>query len=55
MGGADRDPEAGRDLRQGVMSAQVHQADQGTLVRRELQRRSPSRVTMSMVTHSTRA
>ncbi len=35
-GGADGDAEAGRELGEGVVSAQVHQADQRTLVRREL-------------------
>lgn len=55
VGGSDGDTEPGRELGERVVPAQVRQADQGTLVWRELQWRSPSRVTMSMVTHSTRA
>lgn len=51
--GADGDAEPGSELGESVVPPQAHQAGQGTLVRRE--RRSPSRVTMSMVTHSTRA
>lgn len=33
---ADGEAEAGGDLREGVMSTQVHQADRGPPVRREL-------------------
>jgi hypothetical protein len=36
VSGADGNAEAGRELGEGVVAAQVHQADQGTLVRREL-------------------
>lgn len=36
MGGADGNTEAGRELGEGVVPPQIHQADQGTLVRREL-------------------
>lgn len=31
VGGADADPEAGSDLREGFVLAQVHQHDQGPL------------------------
>lgn len=31
VGGADADPEAGSDLREGFMLAQIHQHDQGPL------------------------
>jgi hypothetical protein len=34
--GANRDAEPGGDLLEGLVLAQVHQSDQGTLVRREL-------------------
>ncbi|GAA3918865.1 hypothetical protein GCM10023084_81580 [Streptomyces lacrimifluminis] len=36
VGGADGDAEARGDLREGIMFTEVKQADQGTLVRREL-------------------
>jgi hypothetical protein len=36
VGGADGDAEPGSELGEGVVPAQVHQADQGTLVRWEL-------------------
>jgi hypothetical protein len=35
VGGADGDAEGGGELGESVVSAQVHQTDQGTLVRRE--------------------
>lgn len=55
VGGPDGYAEAGGDLRERVVPAQVDQADEGALVGRELERRPPSRVTMSIDTHSTRA
>lgn len=55
VGGADRDSETGRDLCKGVAPSQVHQADQGMLCGGSLQRRSPSRATLSTMTHSTGA
>lgn len=55
VGGADRDAEPGRYLGQGVVLAQVQKTDKRALGGKSLQRRSPSRVTMSMVTHSTSA
>ncbi|GAA2270912.1 hypothetical protein GCM10010415_41820 [Streptomyces atrovirens] len=53
--GADGYAEARGDLHEGVMPPEVDQSDESTPCGGSLQRRSLSRVTMSMVTHSTRA
>jgi hypothetical protein len=53
VGGGLADPEPGSDLRQGGVLAQGHSATIARWHGRSLQRRSPSRVTMSMATRST--
>lgn len=55
MGGPDGYPEASRDPGEGVVASQVHRATSARRCGGSLHRRSPSRVTMSIVTHSTRA
>jgi hypothetical protein len=42
MGGTDGDAEPGSELGERVMTTQVHQTDQNTLVRRELAAAVPS-------------
>jgi hypothetical protein len=53
--GTDGYRQPGHDPGEGVVAARVHLSDKRTLVRRELAAAAPSRVTMSMVTQSTRA
>jgi hypothetical protein len=55
VGGADGYAEAGGDLHERVVAAKVDQAHEARWWGGSLQRQSPSRVTMSMDTHSTRA
>ncbi|BCL32127.1 hypothetical protein GCM10017557_69860 [Streptomyces aurantiacus] len=55
MGGADGYAEAGREAGKGVVAAQVHECDERTPVRRELAPPVTLAVTMSIVTHSTKA
>jgi hypothetical protein len=55
VGGGLADPEPGGDLREGGVFAQDTSATIARRDGRSLQRRSPSRVMTSMVTHSTSA
>lgn len=55
VGGTDGYSEGRGDTGEGIVAAQVHECDQRTAVRREFAPPAPSRVTMSIVTHSTKA
>lgn len=55
VGGADGYAEPGWELREGVVLAQAGESDEGAWCGGSLQRRSPSRATMSIVAHSTSA